>query len=113
MNVKKEKVHAVDPTASIEREVIFKYPIEEEEEEEEDAVQEDKPIKGEEAFEWPTVLDDYESSCNRPNFQSNNDVIEWVVANKCVLMRVITWNLCARPPPPIEHTRVHLLPDDK
>jgi hypothetical protein len=45
---------------------------------------------------------------------SDNDVSEkWVYKHKAVLVRAVTWNLCAKKPPPVDDTRKLLFPRDK
>jgi hypothetical protein len=41
------------------------------------------------------------------------DVEKWVVENKRVLIRTVTWNLCAKPPPSSSGICVNLLPKDR
>lgn len=44
----------------------------------------------------------------------SDDVVEkWILDNKRVLMRTITWNLAANPPPAIGYVTVNLLPKDR
>ena len=48
-------------------------------------------------FKWPNVL-----RSALPILGNDEDSLKWVVENKKVLIRNISWNLCARPPPPME-----------
>jgi hypothetical protein len=63
---------------------------------------------------WPEpFLDDFNDP-EWPNFDKNNDeIVKWVLENKKLLMRAVTWNLCAKQPPFKEHITEKLLPVDK
>jgi hypothetical protein len=41
------------------------------------------------------------------------DVEKWVVDNRKVLIRTVTWNLCAKPPPATSGISLNLLPRDR
>lgn len=52
-------------------------------------------------FVWPTCLKDNFDIDNRPNLQVDDELVEkWVIDNKKILVRTLTWNLMARLPPP-------------
>lgn len=44
---------------------------------------------------------------------SAEEVGKWVITNKKVLVRTITWNLCANPPPSSNEICIDLLPKDR
>ena len=60
---------------------------------------------------WPAPIKEDEESL--PSLDSvGPEVEEWVRTNKRVSVRAVTWNLCARAPPPIDATSV-LLPKNR
>jgi hypothetical protein len=64
---------------------------------------------------WPTALNDDFSHPNWPNLNSDDDenVSRWVLENRKVLIRTITWNLCAKKPPAISMLANKLIPQNK
>jgi hypothetical protein len=68
---------------------------------------------------WPaTSHDDFgalDALGSWPNLESTDDVAhrEWVMKNQKLLVRVITWNMCANDPPPKEEVQNALLPLNK
>eukprot|EP01031_Cornospumella_fuschlensis_P027507 gene27507-33224_t len=49
---------------------------------------------------WPEPFVEDFNDPNWPNLGLGNDEIEkWVLENKQVMVRTVTWNLCAKPPP--------------
>ena len=66
---------------------------------------------------WPEAMDDKElinDNSKWPDLtESEENVEKWVVENKILLIRAVTWNLCARAPPEVEATNVTLLPKNK
>jgi hypothetical protein len=49
---------------------------------------------------WPEPLIEDFTDPDWPSFDGDDQSIrEWVLKNKKVVMRTITWNLCAKPPP--------------
>eukprot|EP01033_Poteriospumella_lacustris_P000215 gene215-gene20 len=60
---------------------------------------------------WPEpVVEDF----NDPDWPSlsgsDEEVRRWVLENKKLMMRVVTWNLCAKPPPHQSKLAEKLLP---
>ena len=52
--------------------------------------------------EWPRALvDNFDNKDTYPDISSSSDeeALQWVVGERRLLARVVTWNLCARPPP--------------
>ncbi len=65
---------------------------------------------------WPVVEDSFilPNALKWPHFESNDtDVLKWVFENSMVLTRLVTWNLEACPPPPVELVQNRLLPLNK
>ena len=64
---------------------------------------------------WPTALNDDFSHPNWPNLNNEDDenVSRWVLENRKVLIRTITWNLCAKKPPAISMLANKLIPQNK
>ena len=61
---------------------------------------------------WPAPLQEDEKSL--PGLDSvGPEVEEWVRAEKKISIRTVTWNLCARAPPPIEAATTLLLPRNR
>eukprot|EP01038_Epipyxis_sp_PR26KG_P005682 gene5682-7844_t len=67
------------------------------------------------AFVWPKpFVEDNESNEHWPDLSQDDSLIEkWVIENKKILMRCVTWNLCAKDPPAIEDLKKKLLPPNK
>lgn len=64
---------------------------------------------------WPEPLLEDFNDADWPELAtaSNEDVENWAMKNKRLLMRVVTWNLCAQPPPPHEVVTANLLPPNR
>ncbi len=62
---------------------------------------------------WPEpLLENFEEEW--PNFQAEDSEIETSAINsKKIMMRVVTWNLCARPPPPSSQLTRLVMPKNK
>lgn len=53
-----------------------------------------------EVSKWPDPLVEDFTDSEWPDLsQSDANVQAWVLKNKKILLRTITWNLCAKPPP--------------
>jgi hypothetical protein len=61
----------------------------------------------------PTIEDFTDGSWPDLANQSNAEVEKWVFDNKTLHVRVLTWNLCAKPPPSPNDMTVCLLPKDR
>lgn len=49
---------------------------------------------------WPTPIVENFDDPDWPSFDhSDNDILKWVMINKRILIRTVTWNMCAKPPP--------------
>jgi hypothetical protein len=68
------------------------------------------------APQWPTSthddFDELEDGDGWPQLSSPDDLAQrnWVLKNKKILLRTITWNMCANKPPPVEQVQKTLLP---
>lgn len=52
---------------------------------------------------WPTPLTEDFNDPDWPNLEdSDENILDWVMKTKKLLVRTVTWNLCAKPPPPKE-----------
>jgi hypothetical protein len=66
--------------------------------------------------EWPAATHDHfnelEDLGSWPELHSSDDHGQrsWVIKNKKILLRTITWNMCANRPPPVQHVQRSLLP---
>jgi ribosomal protein S18 len=59
---------------------------------------------------WPDPLVENFNDSDWPNLDLQDaEVLKWVTEHKRVLLRTITWNLCAKPPPPKEELCSNLL----
>lgn len=47
------------------------------------------------------------------NTSSHEDVENWIRREKCIYIRLVTWNLCAKKPPNVDDVTKMLLPRDK
>jgi hypothetical protein len=61
---------------------------------------------------WPEPLVD-SFDVQWPNLTVDEEVRKWVHTNKIVLVRTVTWNLCANPPPATGDVTKTLLPRDR
>lgn len=60
---------------------------------------------------WPEPLVEDFNDPDWPSLNSSDDEIRrWVLENKKLMMRVVTWNLCAKPPPQQSKLAEKLLP---
>ena len=71
-----------------------------------------------EKVKWPEPFrDNFDERLKRPNLDfidKNVETIEsWILENKKVLIRLITWNLCARNPPAVDEITRTLIPKNK
>jgi hypothetical protein len=68
----------------------------------------DKEIK----HKWPEpFVEDFSSGDDWPNLEQDDSKVEnWAFENKRILLRVVTWNLCARDPPKVEELTNKILP---
>jgi len=71
-----------------------------------------------EKVQWPEPFrDNFDETLKRPNLDfidKNVETIEsWILENKKVLIRLITWNLCARNPPAVDEITKTLIPKNK
>lgn len=65
---------------------------------------------------WPEVIVEDFTDKSWPDLSpgaSDEAVENWVHENKKVLVRTVTWNLCAEPPPAVGDIQQNLLPKDK
>lgn len=65
---------------------------------------------------WPEVIVEDFSDNSWPDLSpsvSDEAVESWVHENKRVLVRTVTWNLCAEPPPAVGDIQQNLLPKDR
>ena len=67
------------------------------------------------AFLWPSAfVEAFDESLPALDASTlDDDVKRWVVENKKVLMRVVTWNMAANDPPPMEDVEVTLVPKNR
>lgn len=64
--------------------------------------------------DWPKPLMEDFNSPSWPPISDNDEVTEdWVYKNKCLYIRAITWNLCAKKPPPVHEAQKILFPPNK
>jgi hypothetical protein len=67
-----------------------------------------------ESSTWPEPLEDaFDETWPAMGGGDYAGVERWVREHKTVLMRTITWNLCAKEPPPVESATVKLLPRNR
>lgn len=65
-------------------------------------------------FIWPEPLIENFNDKDWPQLHLDDESIEkWVIDNKKVLIRVVTWNLCANPPPSSNDISNYMLPKNK
>jgi hypothetical protein len=70
-------------------------------------------------FIWPACIKDNFTTANRPNLDEDGELVEkWVIDNKKILIRTLTWNLMARLPPPAPENQddpfiLNILPRNK
>ncbi len=58
---------------------------------------------------WPEpFVEDFDDP-DWPQFDNDAQVRRWVLTHRKVLLRTVTWNLCARTPPPKEAVLTNLL----
>lgn len=70
----------------------------------------EKAEENEKPSVWPSPLVEDFNDPDWPNLEADDtEVLKWVTANKKLLMRTITWNLCAKPPPSKEAFSNNLL----
>ncbi len=65
---------------------------------------------------WPDVLTENFADGSWPDLSSeasDESVEAWVQQNGKVLIRTVTWNLCAEPPPVVGDIQQNLLPIDR
>ena len=62
--------------------------------------------------EWPNLDIDHEAEVPIQDVRIH-EIQKWVHEKKKVHIRIVTWNLCARPPPDIEDTKKNLFPPNK
>lgn len=64
---------------------------------------------------WPEPLVEDFSDPDWPELatSTNEEVERWVLENKRILLRTVTWNLCAKAPPSKEEITRTLLPANK
>lgn len=67
---------------------------------------------------WPQPFrDNFDDNSKRPNLDFDDKNVEtiesWLLENKKVLIRLITWNLCAKNPPVIDDITKTLIPKNK
>lgn len=59
---------------------------------------------------WPSPFVEDFNDPDWPNLEADeSEVLKWVTANKRLMMRTVTWNLCAKPPPAKEAFATTLL----
>lgn len=62
---------------------------------------------------WPNPLVET-FDANWPDLsQSDTEAENWLLENKKLLIRTVTWNLCAKAPPAVEQVNQLLLPKNK
>jgi hypothetical protein len=73
---------------------------------------EERPVT---AFKWPSeFVEAFDESWPALDAStSDDDVKRWVLQHKQVLMRVITWNMAANDPPPVEDCEFTLVPKNR
>lgn len=63
---------------------------------------------------WPEPFVEDFNDPDWPSFDVSNDEIEkWVLENKRVMVRTVTWNLCAKPPPNKDAITNTTIPNNK
>ena len=62
--------------------------------------------------DWPE-LDSTPSPSECENKPDGNKITRWIKTNKKVLLRTVTWNLEAQPPPEVDKAIIELLPRNK
>lgn len=65
---------------------------------------------------WPEVLTEKFDDGSWPDLSSeasDESVEAWVQQNGKILIRTVTWNLCAEPPPGVGDIQKNLLPRDR
>ena len=67
------------------------------------------------SFIWPEPFEENnENNELWPNLSADLEEVEkWVLENKRILMRCITWNLCAKDPPHTSEMKRKLIPQNK
>jgi hypothetical protein len=59
---------------------------------------------------WPSPVVENFNDPDWPILEADDtDVRNWVTSNKRLLLRTVTWNMCARPPPSKEELTINLL----
>jgi hypothetical protein len=59
---------------------------------------------------WPRPLVEDFNDKDWPNLDDTDDnILNWAMKHKRLLVRTITWNLCAKPPPPKAQLQKSLL----
>lgn len=67
-------------------------------------------IVGDRPVVWPAAFVEDFSDSTWPQFDQDDESIRsWTMKEKKLLLRVITWNLCAKPPPSVDIFRQELL----
>jgi hypothetical protein len=65
----------------------------------------------EEKLKWPEPFVEDFGGDDWPNLEQDDSKVEnWAFENKRILLRVVTWNLCAKAPPKIEELTNKILP---
>jgi hypothetical protein len=81
------------------------------------AIPSDASIVAHQALIWPAVVtENFGDTGSWPALSSevtDESVEAWVRENKKVIVRTVTWNLCAQPPPSVGDIQLNLLPKDK
>lgn len=65
---------------------------------------------------WPEVITENFADSSWPDLSPDTpdeSVEAWVNQHKRVLVRTVTWNLCAEPPPAVGEIQQKLLPKDR
>lgn len=63
---------------------------------------------------WPDpIVEDFHDPEWPDLTVSKEEVERWVLTHKKMLIRTVTWNLCAKPPPAKEAMTTTLLPSNK
>jgi hypothetical protein len=61
-------------------------------------------------LQWPKPLTEDFDDPEWPNLDDSDDqILDWVMRTKRLLVRTVTWNLCAKPPPAKEQLQSSLL----
>mmetsp|Transcript_24339 Transcript_24339/g.35686 ORF Transcript_24339/g.35686 Transcript_24339/m.35686 type:complete len:505 (+) Transcript_24339:266-1780(+) len=74
-----------------------------------------KPEDEPQTYSWPETMHDTFEYCESDQWHnletaSHHDIMAWVLDNKKVLFRAVTWNMMAKKPPPAEDIQRKLLP---